>query len=690
MSSEGVFGIALSVSTDLVFLFVLFGALLDKAGAGNYFIKVAFSLMGHMRGGPAKAAVVASAMTGLISGSSIANVVTTGTFTIPMMKRVGFSAEKAGVVEVASSVNGQIMPPVMGAAAFLMVEYVGISYFELVKHAFLPAVISYIALVYMVHPEAMKTEMKGLKRPIEPKPLKWALTSFGLTAASVFIIGGGLYWLSEAFELLGSTLMRLIVVLIVIAAQYLIIKLIASKASATTTERGFSVGALVLGNTVVGGFGLLFFLEQLGLMVGPTLLPWVVGVLILAVYVGLVSICARYPDLVLDDPNSAITSLPEPKPTIMAGLHFLLPVGVLVWCLMVERLSPSLSAFCAASLMIFILLTQRAVFSFFRKESLSGRIRQGFHELIDGMISGSRNMIGIGIATAAAGIIVGTVSLTGVGLVLAELVAFLSQGQIMLILLFTGILRLILGMGLPTTANYIVVSSLLAPVVVSLGQQNGLIVPLIAVHLFVFYFGIMADVTPPVGLASFAAAAISGGDPIRTGFVAFFYSLRTALLPFLFIFNTDLLLMNVTFAEGVFVFVIATMAMLLFTAGTQGFFLARSRKWESAALFLVAFTFFRPGFWMDMVSPPFNETAPSALVSTLGAAVPDSEMRLIIEGLDDVGDNVTFTAVLPVGSQASGEERLAAYGLDVLFDGGSAIIDNAVFDSAAKKGRSRF
>ena len=294
-------------------------------------------------------------------------------------------------------------------------------------------------------------------------------------------------------------------------------------------------------------------------------------------------------------------------------------------------------------------------------------------------------MIGIGIATAAAGIIVGTVSQTGVGLVLAELVEFLSQGQILLILIFTGILSLILGMGLPTTANYIVVSSLLAPVVVSLGQQNGLIVPLIAVHLFVFYFGIMADVTPPVGLASFAAAAISGGDPIRTGFVAFFYSLRTALLPFLFIFNTDLLLMNVTFTEGIFVFVIATMAMLLFTAGSQGFFLARSRKWESAALILVAFTFFRPGFWMDQVSPPFNETAPSALVSTLGAAVPGSEMRLIVEGLDDVGDNLTFTAVLPVGAQKSGEERLEAYGLEVLFEDDSAIIDNAVFDSAAQK-----
>lgn len=156
LSSEGVFGIALGVSTGLVFLFVLFGALLDKAGAGNYFIKVAFSLMGHMRGGPAKAAVVASGMTGLISGSSIANVVTTGTFTIPMMKRVGFSSEKSGAVEVASSVNGQIMPPVMGAAAFLMVEYVNISYFEVVKHAFIPAIISYIALVYIVHLEATK------------------------------------------------------------------------------------------------------------------------------------------------------------------------------------------------------------------------------------------------------------------------------------------------------------------------------------------------------------------------------------------------------------------------------------------------------------------------------------------------------------------------------------------------------
>jgi TRAP transporter 4TM/12TM fusion protein len=685
LSTEGVFGIALGVSTDLVFLFVLFGALLDKAGAGNYFIKVAFSLMGHMRGGPAKAAVVASGMTGLISGSSIANVVTTGTFTIPMMKRVGFSAEKAGAVEVASSVNGQIMPPVMGAAAFLMVEYVGISYFEVVKHAFLPAIISYIALVYIVHLEALKTNMQGLPRSVTPKPLKWALLSFGLTISGIAILGGAIYWLSQAFELLGSARNQLIAVLVVVALQFAAVKIVARAAAPGITERILSVGAMILGNFVIGGFGIFAALDLIRAVAGPQLLPWVVGALIIAVYVWLVSICARYPDLVMDDPDAPITSLPEPGPTVMAGLHFLLPVGVLIWCLMVERLSPALSAFWAAALMIVILLTQRVLFALFRGQSGQGRFRQGFDELIGGLIAGARNMIGIGIATAAAGIIVGTVSQTGVGLVLAELVEFLSQGQILLILVFTGILSLILGMGLPTTANYIVVSSLLAPVVVSLGQQNGLIVPLIAVHLFVFYFGIMADVTPPVGLASFAAAAVSGGDPIRTGFIAFFYSLRTALLPFLFIFNTDLLLMNVSIAGGVFIFIVATMAMLLFTAGTQGFFLARSKLWESAALLLIAFTLFRPGFWMDMVSPPYIESAPSTLVASLGEATPGSQMRLIVEGLDDVGDNVTFTAVIPVGSESSGEERLAAFGLELLIDGDATMIDNAVFDSAAQK-----
>ncbi|MDH3702407.1 MAG: TRAP transporter permease [Alphaproteobacteria bacterium] len=620
ITTEGVFGIALGVSTSFVFLFVLFGALLDKAGAGNYFIQVAFSLMGHMRGGPAKAAVVASAMTGLISGSSIANVVTTGTFTIPLMKRVGFSAEKAGAVEVGSSVNGQIMPPVMGAAAFLMVEYVGIPYFDVVIHAFLPAVISYIALVYIVHLEASKAGMEGLPRAVAPKPWVQRLIglAFGIALVSGLSLGVyyGLGWLRP----------------------------------------------------VLGGFASI-----------------VVAIGIFIAYVALVRFAANYPDLKMEDPNQPVLKLPEPGVTMKSGLHFLLPVVVLVWCLMVEQLSPGLSALWGSALMIFILLTQRPLFAYFRGDTqLMDQVKRGWNELLDGLVTGARNMIGIGIATATAGIIVGAVSQTGVGSALAEVVEVLSGGNLLAILFLTAILSLILGMGLPTTANYIVVSALLAPVIVTLGQQNGLIVPLIAVHMFVFYFGIMADVTPPVGLASFAAAAVSGGDPIRTGFIAFFYSLRTAALPFLFIFNTDLLLIGVDFAHGVFVFVVATVAMLLFAAATQGWFLTRNKMWESAILLLLAFTFFRPGFWMDMIYPPFLDRPAAELAAAADATPAGENLRLRINGKDEVGNERSWVVVLKVGAEKTGAEKVKGMGLTLRTDDGKVLIDEVAFNSAAK------
>lgn len=684
--SEGVFGIALGVSTDLVFLFVLFGALLDRAGAGNYFIKVAFSLMGHLKGGPAKAAVVASGMTGLISGSSIANVVTTGTFTIPMMKRVGFSAEKAGAVEVASSVNGQIMPPVMGAAAFLMVEYVNIPYFDVVKHAFLPAVISYIALVYIVHLEAMKLNMKGLTRADNGKTAKDVLLSWAMTLLPILAFAGAVFYLSELYHLLATPAARLGGVLAVIGAQYAVVKTAQTKLNKQKLAKTISTGAIVLGNTIIGAFGLFFLMETLKTHLPADMIFWVVTALVMVAYLILAKISSAYPDLVMDDPDSPVLSLPETGPTVKAGLHFLLPVVVLIWSLMIERKSPGLSAFYATLLMIFILLTQRYLFAFLRKQETGSKFKQGFDELVDGLITGARNMIGIAIATAAAGIIVGAVSQTGVGLKLAALVELLSMGHIMLILLWTGILSLILGMGLPTTANYIVVSSLLAPVIVSLGQQNGLIVPLIAVHMFVFYFGIMADVTPPVGLASFAAAAVSGGDPIKTGFVAFFYSLRTALLPFLFIFNTDLLLMDVTFMEGIFIFIVATMAMLIFTAGTQGYFIAKSKRWESLALLIIAFTLFRPGFWMDYLVPPYEERPGSELTQVMMEVEPGTELRVLVDGRNDVGDPVTLTMLMLVPEGESGEDRLFDYGLELLAqDDGSIMVDGIGFDSAAEK-----
>ncbi|GHA93149.1 TRAP transporter permease [Modicisalibacter luteus] len=621
LTTQGVFGIALGVSTSFVFLFVLFGALLDKAGAGNYFIKVAFSLLGHYRGGPAKAAVVASGMTGLISGSSIANTVTTGTFTIPMMKRVGFSSEKAGAVEVASSVNGQIMPPVMGAAAFLMVEYVGISYVEVIKHAFLPALISYIALIYIVHLEALKAGMQGLESSNPAKPFLRKVIGFltGLIAlmALSFIVYYGLGWLKP-----------------------------------------------VLGDTT----------------------PWVVSVALGVVYVGLLKVGSRYPELEIDDPGQETMTLPQTKPTVMVGLHYILPVIVLVWCLMVERLSPGLSAFWATVLMIFIMLTQRPLMAIFRGRSdMASDIKNGFIDLWDGLIAGARNMIGIGIATAAAGIIVGAVSQTGVGLVLADLVETLSMGNLMLMLLLTAVLSLILGMGLPTTANYIVVSALLAPVIVSLGQQNGLIVPLIAVHLFVFYFGIMADVTPPVGLASFAAAAVSGGDPIRTGFQAFYYSLRTAALPFLFIFNTDLLLIDVSLLQGVVIFFIATVAMLIFAAATQGYMLTRNRWYESLLLLLVAFTLFRPGFWMDMIHDPYRDVPPSQFEQAMGNVDEGSNLRVRIEGLDAYGNPTSFVVLVPVPDGETGAERMESLGLQLMEEDGQTLVDMTTFGSQAEE-----
>ena len=388
--------------------------------------------------------------------------------------------------------------------------------------------------------------------------------------------------------------------------------------------------------------------------------------------------------LELDDPNAPVTALPLPGPTIRSGLHFILPVVVLVWALMVDRLSPGLSAFWATAYMVFILVTQRPLTAIMRGDgALGAAIYRGAKDLIDGLETGARNMIGIGIATATAGIIVGAVSQTGVGSALADVVEVLSGGNILAILFLTAILSLILGMGLPTTANYIVVSALLAPVIVTLGQQNGLIVPLIAVHLFVFYFGIMADVTPPVGLASFAAAAVSGGDPIKTGVVAFFYSLRTAALPFLFIFNTELLLIDVTWAQGIFVFIVATIAMLLFAAATQGWFLARNRIYETLALLLIAFTLFRPGFWMDMVFPPYAEENPTAIAAAAMATPVGEDLRLRVAGLNDLGDPIEFVAILPIADGATGEERLENAGLLFRDDGDKLLIDDVSFGSPA-------
>lgn len=403
LTTEGIFGVPLGVSAGFVFLFVLFGSLLDKAGAGEYFINLAFSMLGKYRGGPAKAAIVASGFTGIMSGSSIANTVTTGTFTIPLMKRTGFKPEQAGAVEVAGSTIGQLMPPIMGAAAFIMAEFLGMAYTDVVISAFIPAFVSYFALFYIVHLEALKLGLKGLKKE----------------------------------------------------------------------------------------------------------------------------------------------DLPEKLKTFLQGIHYLIPIFFLLYTLVVLRESAASAAFNAIMLLMILMVVQHPFRAFLAKEKITKEIwLSGFVDILAGMISGAKNMIPIAIATALAGIVVGSITLTGLGQVLLDVVETLSNGNIFAILILAALISLILGMGLPTTANYIVMASLTAPVILTLAADNGYLIPAIAAHLFVFYFGILADVTPPVGLAAYAAAGIAKADPIKTGIIGFMYNIRTAILPFMFFFNPELLLIS--------------------------------------------------------------------------------------------------------------------------------------------------
>jgi TRAP transporter 4TM/12TM fusion protein len=621
LTSEGIFGVALGVSTSVVFLFVLFGSLLEKAGAGNYFIQLAFAMLGTFRGGPAKAGVVASGMTGMISGSSIANTVTTGTFTIPLMKRVGYPAVKAGAIECAAGVNGQLMPPVMGAAAFLIAEYVGITYAEVVKHAFIPAFLTYGSLFYIVDIEAAKMGLRGLPRS-STTPLHLSMLRALMTVCGIIILSGIVYW-------------------------------------------GVGWTKVVFGDAA----------------------SWIMGIALLAAYVGLIRYKATHPDLPMDDPSKAIVKVPDFFETARTGLHFLLPVVVLIWCLMVEEMSPGLSAFWGTAFLIFIMLTQRPMIAFFRNEHDYGtRVREGFGDLVAALESASRNMTSVGIATATAGIIVGTVALTGIGLVMTEIVEAVSGGNLIIMLIMTAVICLVLGMGMPTTASYVVVATLMAPVLVELAAQNDLAVSLIAVHMFVFYFGLMADVTPPVGLAAYAAAAISGADPVKTGIQGFRYEIRTGLLPFIFIFNTEILLIDIgSVGQFVMVVIAATIAMGCFVAGTQGWLLTKSRWYETVALLLICFTLFRPGFWLDQVQAPFDARPASELVNVAGSVPQGGTLRFRVESQSRAGEDVEKLVRLTMRAEGDGRQRLQGAGLAVSSLGGDTSVQTVRFGSEASK-----
>jgi TRAP transporter 4TM/12TM fusion protein len=536
LDQEAIFGIPIGVSVDFIFLFVLFGAILEKAGGGKYFLDLAFAMVGKMRGGPAKAAILGSGMTGLISGSSIANTVTTGTFTIPIMKKTGFSKEKAGAIEVSSSVNGQLMPPVMGAAAFVMASFIGVTYFEIVKHAFLPAIISYVALFYISHLEALKLNLKGMED----------------------------------------------------------------------------------------------------------------------------------------------TDVPNLKKTFLSGLHFLIPIFVLIYMLVYLRFTASYSIFYATIALIFVNL----VYILIKKQDFKTSLKTWFNQTIVGFEKGALNMVGVGIAIATAGIIVGAVGSTGLSTNLIIVIESIAKDNVTILLFLTIILCLLLGMGLPTTANYVVVASLMATVLVDVGNASGFIFPLIAVHLFVFYFGLMADVTPPVGLASYAAAAISGGDPLRTGLQAFWYSLRTGILPIVFLFNHELLLIGVeNIWHALVVIVTSLTGILVFTSATQGWFINRLKWYEIIIFLLISISLLAPEFILNKFYPKYNYKDINEI--HLIKLDPNKEVRFKVTRPSAYGERYKLFII----NKKTFEDKfdLEEYGINLIKENNKIVVDTLKWNGKAKK-----
>ncbi len=370
-----------------------------------------------------------------------------------------------------------------------------------------------------------------------------------------------------------------------------------------------------------------------------------------------------------------------------AGLHYLLPIGTLIWCLMVEELSPALSAYWAIVILVILMATQRPLIDYFRGRKTPGAWADGMNDVVQGFNDGARNMIGIGVATATAGIVVGVITLTGLGLRMTEFVEFVSQGNVIVMLLFIAFVCLVLGLGVPTTANYVLVATLMAPVVVELGAQSGLVIPLIAVHLFVFYYGIMGDITPPVGLATFAAAAISGEDSIATGIQGAVYALRTVILPFIWIFNPQLLLIDVHGpGEVVRVVLASTIAMCVFAAVTMNWFRVATRWWETVLLAVAVALLFRPDAVMDRLAPPTQDAKPSQVYDVAKNAATDETMVMVIKGTTIEGEDVMKTVALQLGDQgADGRKRLADGGLQLSVLGDQVQVGTVKFGSRAQK-----
>ena len=446
-NTEGIMGTPIGASATFIFLFIFFGALLDKTGIGQFFIDICNAIAGGFDGGPAKVAVLTSAMFGTVSGSSVSNTVGTGSFTIPMMKSLGYRPEFAGAVEASASTGGQLMPPIMGAAAFLMAESLGIPYMEVAKAAIIPAILYFTGIFIMVHLEAKKTGLKGLSRDSLPK--------------------------------MGELLMK---------KGYLVIPLLTI------------IYFFVLGKT--------------------------------AIYAGLMGIIAA---------------------AIVAVVNSIVDIV------------------------------------------MKRKVSFGLNDLIDVFVNAARNIISVAIACAMAGIIIGVITLTGLGLKIGAGLISISGGIPLLLLFLTMISSIILGMGVPTTANYLITSTIAASAIIGLGYEP------LAAHMFVFYFGIIADVTPPVALAAMAGAAIAKSDPLKTGIEATKLSIGAFIIPYMFIFNPDILMINTTIADIIPILITSLIGMFGVSAGLEGYVFRKCKPYERILFIIAGLLSIYPEFYTDII-----------------------------------------------------------------------------------------
>ena len=440
LTTEGIYGTAIGVAASYIFLFVLFGAVLQKSGMGQFFNDIALALAGQSRGGPAKVAVVASGFLGSINGAAVANVVTTGAFTIPLMKRVGYKPVFAGAVEASASVGGQILPPIMGAAAFIMAETLGMPYRDIAIAALIPALLYYLGVIAQVHLRATRDGLKGISRENLPA-------------------------VGEVFK-----------------------------------ERG----------------------------------------------------------------------------------HLMIPLLFLIYMLFFTGRTILLSA------LLTILVT--AVVAQLRKTT-----RMSIQDMIDALADGAKTSVSVSIACAAVGVIVGVVTLTGFGVKLANAIVTIGAGNLLFSLILTMIACIILGMGLPSIPTYIITATMAAPALGQLGVE-----PLVA-HLFVFYFGLFANITPPVALASFAAAGLSGADPVKTGFQSMRLSLAGYIIPFIFVFNPAMLLQDVTAGQAILVAITGTVGVLLLSVAVEGHFMVNANPIVRVLFAAAALTMMAPDLMTDAI-----------------------------------------------------------------------------------------